>query len=131
MSGLAQAVSELTECDAPQVETRTLLALPLPANLERIAPYEMPTDVVRFKAWGDYACTEWPADLMIDAFNAWLAAATWSQPRDGGAKIEAFRAIYGKWWLLSEDEKEKLMAVSQRESPNRQYNRLQATKRAK
>ena len=103
-------------------------ALPPPANSERISPKEMPTRPDLFKAWADYACVEWPAELMIRSYNAWSGETHWCLCLPGA--IEEFRHVYREWWLLTEDQKEALMHLCQRESPRRQYYRQEARKAA-
>ena len=101
-------------------------ALYPPANFERVHPDKMPTDPQRFKSWADIACTEWPADLMVASYNAWMNETHWGICAPGA--IEMFRREYRKWFYLSEDEKEALMQICQRESPRRRRNRLDAAR---
>ena len=99
-----------------------LLALPPPANSERIAPDLVPLDPASFKRWAEYACVEWPVDLMKLAFR------TWEQMRlkNSLAEREVFCSDYSAWWSKAEDEKERMMSDIQFHSNMRSHYRRRA-----
>lgn len=124
--------TEIIDLGSPMIESGdVLLALPWPANHDRIEPDEIPTDPDLFHKWAGTACVEWPPELMAESFRAWLAATTRAEPRDGGERILAFRMVYYRWWILPESEKEARMHRCQVEGSRREYNRREATRIAR
>lgn len=81
------------------------LALPPPTNYERVAPSEMPLEPDAFRAWADWACAEWSAQMQAEAFLAWEDA----KFRNDDSGIYDFRNKYRYWYALSEMEREGFM----------------------
>lgn len=78
-----------------------MLALPAPANSERVSPDDVPDQPDAFKNWSDWACIEWPIKLMVQACHAW-GGLTQHDETD----FKAFVISYRHWYDLPEMEKE-------------------------
>jgi len=99
--------------------------LPMPPQYQRTAPVDIPKEQARFRAWADIACTEWPGDLMVSAYQVISAEMIKYQP---GA--EEARSVFGRaykiWWDLSEQEKDLVITEDQVQSRAREHWRVMA-----
>jgi hypothetical protein len=103
-------------------------ALYPPPNDERLSPEQIPHDASAFERWSNFACVEWPVDLIIKGASA-LYTLRGERGSDRSA-IDRFHHEYFKWWLLSESDKEAAMLDCQRWSRRRSdYRRLARTAR--
>lgn len=105
------------ELSAPEPEP----ALEAPAqplgDVLRVAPEDIPTTAEGFRAWIHYACVEWPAAMLVESHRAWEAI-RYKEKEDHSLRL-AFVETYRSWWILSEEDKFRLMVKYQRESMQR------------
>lgn len=109
------------------------LALPPPANYERIGADDIPTNLYRFDLWSKEAFAEWPVELMVLAAHArWAMVSFNNRLIDAAAEakdMDKFRVEYAEWLTWPEDKKDR--HAVQRDYRKRSESRAAAWRKAK